>query len=117
MCAPLNRKVPCGDASQRYHVEPREDAFVFWHNGEYPVYLVGEQLCRASDECEPPTRYKVEFIPDACFASLHSLKKVLLFSLVGFERNQSLLDIFIFLPGALSKWKHRHCLTEMQQAG
>ncbi|CAJ1366270.1 unnamed protein product, partial [Effrenium voratum] len=47
-----------------YHVEPREDAFVFWHNGEYPVYLVGEQLCRASDECEPPTRYKVEFIPE-----------------------------------------------------
>ena len=33
-------------------------------SGDYPVYIIQDQLCRASDECEPPTRYKVSLMAE-----------------------------------------------------
>ncbi|CAJ1352719.1 unnamed protein product [Effrenium voratum] len=41
-----------------------EGIFEFWMDGDYPVYIRRWQLCRPSDDVEPPTEYKVEFIPE-----------------------------------------------------
>ena len=38
-------------------------------------------------------------------ASFHLLKNIFLFSLVGFNRNLSLLEILVVFPGVLTKWK------------
>lgn len=50
-----------------YYVErPRgragqNEAFTYWMAGDYPVYIVGKHLARASDECYPPLQVHVAF--------------------------------------------------------
>eukprot|EP00439_Symbiodinium_sp_Y106_P007850 s83_g1.t1 len=47
-----------------YYVEssPRlQDTFTYWMSGDYPVYIVGKHLARASDECYPPLQVHVAF--------------------------------------------------------
>lgn len=47
-----------------YHMDQKDDSeyFHFWMGGDYCVYLIENQLCRASDECYPPFRFKVALL-------------------------------------------------------
>ncbi|CAL1131204.1 unnamed protein product [Cladocopium goreaui] len=47
-----------------YHMDKTEDSeyFHFWMGGDWCVYLIENQLCRASDECYPPFRFKVALL-------------------------------------------------------
>lgn len=47
-----------------YHMDQKDDSeyFHFWMGGDYCVYLIEDQLCRASDECYPPFRFKVALL-------------------------------------------------------
>ena len=41
-----------------------QGTWTYWMQGDYPVYMIDRQLCRASDECYPPLQVQVEF--DQC---------------------------------------------------
>ena len=57
---------PDGDCSYgMYSMEKKGTGeFAYWMDGDYPVYIIENQLCCASDECEPPTRYKVSLMAE-----------------------------------------------------
>jgi len=57
---------PDGDCSYgMYHMDKKATGeFAYWMDGDYPVYIIEDQLCCASDECEPPTRYKVSLMAE-----------------------------------------------------
>ncbi|CAE7261548.1 unnamed protein product, partial [Symbiodinium natans] len=38
-----------------------KDTYGYWNQGDWPVYMIEGQLCRASDECNPPLQVHVEF--------------------------------------------------------
>lgn len=63
-CA-LNEEVPVNCLYGMYHMDQDEHGcYNYWMHGDYPVYILSDQLCRASDECYPPTCFNVSFVQD-----------------------------------------------------
>ncbi|OLQ13125.1 Tubulin alpha chain [Symbiodinium microadriaticum] len=52
-----------GTCRRLLHTELTElnETFTYWMAGDYPVYIVGKHLARASDECYPPLQVHVAF--------------------------------------------------------